>query len=219
MGRQDSGGSMQRLSQAAQQGGGGRLTDELLLLLREHLAQEQVRLCQVEGMQVPAESPVIADRLSFAEKCLAPVGHGFCCQAVTQSALMGCLVWLAHLVSDPRLHNGHSSCSLQALCGRLPCYLLLMAADWGRAGYAGPASAWRSCALLTYRGLHAQAFSTSPKKAQKAMLQSQLCSNARVLEDIAERERKAVAYAAESLRHKVGCNCDKHLQPAALCLQ
>ena len=47
-----------------------------------------------------------------------------------------------------------------------------------------------------------QAFSTSPRKTQKAMLQSQLCSNARALEDVAEHERKAVAYAAESLRHK-----------------
>ena len=41
MGRQDSEASMQRLDRAVQ-GGGGRLTDELLLLLRKHLAQEQV---------------------------------------------------------------------------------------------------------------------------------------------------------------------------------
>ena len=48
-----------------------------------------------------------------------------------------------------------------------------------------------------------QVFSTSPRKTRKALLQSQLCSNAQALEEVAEQERKAVAYAADSLRHKV----------------
>ena len=153
-----------------------------------------------------------AGGLSFAVKCLAPVHAGLRCQAAcirTQIAFNGCLVWHAH----PSTHNCHSSCSLNSLCERLPCWLLLMAVDRGDGrSLVAPASAWRSCVLLTCWGLHVQAFSTSPKKAQKAMLQSQLCSNARVLEDVAERERKAVAYAAESLRHKVNRSCDKSLR-------
>ena len=49
-----------------------------------------------------------------------------------------------------------------------------------------------------------QAFRSSPTKAQKALLQDQLRSNASALEQVAEKELRAVEYAAESLRHKVG---------------
>lgn len=48
-----------------------------------------------------------------------------------------------------------------------------------------------------------QGFHGASATGQKALLQSQLHSNAQALELVADKELRAVSFAAESLRHKV----------------